>query len=163
MKSLIIYESVYGNTGKIAFVLRDALLAYGDAIALKPDNLIAEDLKDYDLILAGSPTQKFSMLPSIRAFLAEIPRAGLKGKKVAAFDTRVDVAKINNRFLSLMAKLFGYAAPGIASALRKKGGELLLPAEGFLVEDTEGPLTEGEEERARAWAGSLAQKAGGKT
>ncbi len=38
----------------------------------------------------------------------------------------------------------------------KAGGELAAPAEGFFVVDTEGPLQEGELERAAAWARQVA-------
>jgi hypothetical protein len=45
-----------------------------------------------------------------------------------------------------------YAAKGMVNKLKKQGGELIAPAEGFYVEDTEGPLVAGELERALAWA-----------
>jgi flavodoxin I len=49
-------------------------------------------------------------------------------------------------------KLFGYAAEPIAAKLQKKGGTLAAPPEGFFVGGTEGPLKEGELERAAQWA-----------
>ena len=48
-------------------------------------------------------------------------------------------------------KLFGYAAKPIADRLKKKGGELTIPPEGVYVKGTEGPLKEGELERAADW------------
>jgi hypothetical protein len=55
-----------------------------------------------------------------------------------------------------MVKLFGYAAKPIANRLTKKGGVLTMEPEGFFVEGTEGPLTDGELERAAAWAQRIA-------
>jgi hypothetical protein len=49
-------------------------------------------------------------------------------------------------------KLFGYAAKPIAYKLEKKGGSLVIPPEGFLVKASEGPLKDGELERAADWA-----------
>jgi hypothetical protein len=49
-------------------------------------------------------------------------------------------------------RVFGYAAKPISEKLRKKGGELIIAPEGFFVKDVEGPLKEGELERAAAWA-----------
>ena len=49
-------------------------------------------------------------------------------------------------------RLFGYAAKPIADRLQKRGGVLVVPPEGFYVEGTEGPLQEGELERASEWA-----------
>jgi hypothetical protein len=57
---------------------------------------------------------------------------------------------INTRFLYV--RTFGYAAKPIARSLTKKGGELHLPPEGFYVQGMEGPLVEGELERAEDWA-----------
>ena len=53
-------------------------------------------------------------------------------------------------------KLFGYAAEPIAARLEKKGGELAVPPEPFYVGGTEGPLLEGELERAEDWARQIA-------
>jgi flavodoxin len=49
----------------------------------------------------------------------------------------------------------GYAAKPIADKLKKKGGKLVLPPEGFFVQGSEGPLKEGEVERAAEWAKQL--------
>jgi hypothetical protein len=51
--------------------------------------------------------------------------------------------------------LIGYAAGRIASGLTSKGGRLIAKPEGFIVDGKEGPLKEGELERAAAWARSL--------
>lgn len=156
MKSLVIYESAFGNTEAIAFAIRDALLQYGEATAYKTGEFNPAQLSAYDLIVAGSPTQKFNMLPDMRTFLDTIPPGALAGRQVAAFDTRIDIHKVNNRFLTLMVKLFGYAAAPIARKLTKKGGKLRQDPAGFFVEDTKGPLTEGELIRAGKWAAGLA-------
>jgi hypothetical protein len=59
--------------------------------------------------------------------------------------------------LAFFVKLAGnaYAAKPIADALKKKGGKLMLTPEGFYVKGMEGPLLEGEIERAAAWAGQI--------
>ena len=80
---------------------------------------------------------------------------GLKGIKVAAFDTRISVVEANSNFLRVMVKLFGYAAKPIADKLIKKGGALVVTPEGFIVEGSEGPLKKGEIERAKDWASQI--------
>ena len=75
---------------------------------------------------------------------------------MAAFDTRLTQGNIDaTPVLPFFVKLFGYAAEPIAKELQKKGGVLVLPPEGFYVEGTEGPLVQGELERAATWAGKL--------
>lgn len=155
MTSLIIYESVFGNTALVAEAVREGLSLQGEAVALNYTEVKEADIARADLIVAGSPTQKFSTMPGIRKFIGDLPAGSLKGKLVTAFDTRIDVKKINNRFLTLMAGIFGYAASPLATQLRRKGGKLVVPAMGFFVDDTKGPLTEKEAERARTWAGAI--------
>ena len=79
---------------------------------------------------------------------------------MGGFDTRADVATVNNRVLTGMVKVFGYAAEHIDKALVKCGGrQAVLPA-GFFIEESEGPLREGELDRAKEWGKQAAGKAG---
>jgi len=50
----------------------------------------------------------------------------------------------------------GVAARGIARRLRQHGLDVV-STESFLVENTEGPLLEGELDRAREWGATLAR------
>jgi hypothetical protein len=54
-----------------------------------------------------------------------------------------------------MVKIFGYAAEPMAAKLKKKGGTVKNAPEGFIVGGTEGPLKDGELERAAAWTKEL--------
>ena len=81
--------------------------------------------------------------PGIRSWLSE---QGGDGRAAAAFDTRIDKSPA----------LTGSAARGIAKRLRGRGFELAAAPESFFVDDAEGPLAEGEIERARAWGRTLA-------
>jgi flavodoxin I len=75
--------------------------------------------------------------------------------KVAAFDTRIAVEDVKNGFLTFMVKIFGYAAKPIADGLKKTGGVLVVVPEGFFVKGSEGPLRDGELERAASWASQV--------
>jgi hypothetical protein len=59
---------------------------------------------------------------------------------------------IESAALRFIVKTGGYAARRIANRLKKCGGKLVVPPERFFVEGTEGPLKEGEVERAADWA-----------
>jgi hypothetical protein len=56
-----------------------------------------------------------------------------------------------------MADRFGYAANKIQKQLIAKGGEELGEPAWFLVDGMEGPLHEGEIDRAKEWAKKLIQ------
>ena len=74
--------------------------------------------------------------------------------QTAAFDTRVDTAS-SGLPLRLLMSVIGYAAPKIAKELSAHGGLQARPPEGFIVEGREGPLRDGELERAIEWARSV--------
>ncbi len=151
MKALVVYDSFFGNTEKIALAIGEALGSAGEVRVAKVDQVTPDQLKGLDVLLVGSPTRAFQPSPNIKAFLKAIPGGSLKGLRVAAFDTRAKVDEVNSGFLTFMVKLFGYAAEPMAKQLVKKGGTQAVPPAGFFVDGTEGPLKEGELERAAAW------------
>jgi flavodoxin len=148
MKTLVVYDSVFGNTEKIA---RAAAESAG-AEAVKVDAVGPEALQGVTLLIVGSPTRAFRPTPAISRFVKGLPRKALQGVSVTAFDTRMIVEEINNAFLTFMVSIFGYAAKPIADAMSKKGGTPVLEPEGFFVKNSEGPLKDGELQRAKDWS-----------
>jgi flavodoxin len=155
MKALVIYDSVFGNTEQTARAIGNALASGAQVETLRVTDVRPEQLAGLDLLVVGSPTRGFRPTPAISSFLGGLPAHALSGVRVAAFDTRVAVAEVGSRVLTGMVKFFGYAAEKIAARLQKKGGEQALPPEGFIVQEREGPLKEGELERAGEWAARL--------
>jgi flavodoxin len=141
MKALIVYDSVYGNTEKIAKAIGGAIA--GEVKVLYISEVNPAELKPFGLLIVGSPTQGGRPTPAIQDFLTNIPESAIKGIYVAAFDTR---------FSTRLVGIFGYAAGKIAESLKTKGGILIVSPEGFFVKGKEGPLKDGEEERAAEWA-----------
>jgi flavodoxin len=154
MKAMVVYDSIFGNTEQIAQAIGKALGSQEDVEILRVGNVKPEQLTGLTLLIVGSPTRGFRPTPAISNLLKSIPKNGLKGVKVAAFDTRFTMDEIESSIfiLPILVNIFGYAAKPIADRLKKKGGELAIPPEGFFVEGTEGPLKEGELERAADWA-----------
>ena len=153
MEILVIFDTFFGNTEQIADSIGKAMAA--DAQVFRIGDVTQDQLAGLDYLVVGSPTRAFKATKPIIDFLNNLPSGSLKGVKVAAFDTRMDVKKVNNRFLTFMAGIFGYAAKPIADRLTKKGGSLVAEAKGFMVLDSEGPLMDGELERAGKWAEGL--------
>jgi flavodoxin I len=151
MKALIVYDSFFGNTQKIAEAIGKALGGKVTVPVVKVADVKPEELLHLDYLIFGSPTRAFQPSPAITKILKGIPSSGLKGSKVAAFDTRISVEDTPVAILRFFSKIFGYAAKTMAGNLVKKGGTLAVPPEGFFVKGSEGPLKEGELERASAW------------
>ncbi|MCJ7623241.1 MAG: flavodoxin family protein [Anaerolineaceae bacterium] len=153
MKAMVVYDSFFGNTEKIAKAIGAALGSPEDVDLLRAGDVKPEQLAGLDYLIVGSPTRKFSASPATNVLLKSIPKNGLKGVKVAAFDTRFPMSEIEKTpILLFFVKIFGYAAEPVSKRLTKKGAELALPPQGFFVDGVEGPLTEGELERAGDWA-----------
>jgi flavodoxin I len=161
MKTLVVYDSFFGNTEKVAQAIGAAAGAEGEVAVLRVGEVRDRHLAGLDLLLVGSPTRAFRPSPAIKDWLKSLPPHGLDGVAIAAFDTRLDVAQVNSRLLTLLARLFGYAARPMADGLVRKGGRQAVPPEGFIVEGSEGPLTDGELERATAWAQQVLEAARG--
>ena len=145
MKTLVVYDSVHGNTEKIAQAIGEAIA--GEVEVLRLGEVNPSELGTFDLLIIGSPTHGGRPTPAMQDFLGKVQALALEGVNLAAFDTR-----LSKRWVGI----FGYAAGRIAGSLKGKGVSLIGSPEGFFVKGTEGPLKEGEVERAAAWAKEIA-------
>lgn len=149
IKALVIYDSTFGNTEKVAKAIGSSISAPVKPIKdVKPN-----EFNGFDLLFVGSPTQGGRPTQAVQDFLNKIPDGALKNTTVAAFDTRF--AKDEHGFgLKVLMAIIDFAAPKIAVSLEEKGGQVA-GKEGFIVADKEGPLAPGELERAKTWAKAL--------
>jgi len=148
MKTLVIYDSVHGNTRKIAEAIGEAVS--GEIEVQSAGEVDISRLENFDLLFVGAPTHGGRATKAMQEFLDKVQANALKGTNVAAFDTRLTARWV---------RIFGYAAGRIAGALKEKGGALIGSPAGFFVKGTEGPLKESELERAAAWAREIVKGA----
>jgi Flavodoxin len=164
MRTLVVFESMFGNTERIARAIAAGLEKYADVETYEVHAVPPQAVQTADLIVAGGPTHAFSMSrPSTRADAAKqgAPTqdravglrewlAGLdptpKSVLVATFDTRVDKVR----------HLPGSAAKSAWKAVRRLGYRTADKPHSFYVSDTTGPLLQGEVDRAQGWGEALA-------
>ena len=156
MKILVVYDSVFGNTEKVAQAIGGAVESEHSVETVKAGEVSQQQMSGVNLLVVGSPTRAFTATKATKSFINGIPRQSLAGVKVAGFDTRLSTADVNSKVLNGLVKVFGYAAKPISDGLAKKGGNVIAEPEGFIVVDSEGPMKEGELERAAEWAKKLA-------
>jgi flavodoxin len=157
MNTLIVYDSQFGNTERIARAIAGRL---GSARLLRVEEADALDRTECDLLIAAGPTQRQKASPAMQAWLERIPRGALKDLPVAAFDTRYRMS----RFLS------GSSAVRITSRLKRAGARLVVPPESFFMQRDVPPgekrrhemerLEPGEEKRATEWAAGILERMG---
>ena len=165
MRGFVVYESLFGNTARVAQAVADGMKKrldvelHGVAEGLRPGRT--------DLLVMGGPTHAFSMSRTstredavkqgangdstmgLREWLEELPDGN--DTLFAAFDTRVEIVR----------RLPGSAAKAAAKVARKRGYQPLTRPESFYVQDTPGPLLHGEVQRAEVWGAQLAESMAG--
>lgn len=150
MNALIVYFSKFGHTQRIAERIADTLAIQGSVRTISSDQLTINDLKGVDLIVMGSPTHNMNLPKVVKPVFERLPRRILPGTPVAAFDTSYKMSPILARFT---------AAKRLVKKLRRLGGKSIISPETFYVMEREGPLYNGEMERAQDWAGSILKRA----
>ncbi|WP_224701126.1 flavodoxin family protein [Devosia aquimaris] len=157
MTVLIVHDSIYGNTASIATAMAQAL-QHDYTVRLEAVNPgHVPDLTNVDMLIVGSPTRGFRPTHSIQEVLEALPEAALSGLRAAAFDTRLDLETIQPAPLRWVIEVGGYAAQTIERRLTTRGCHIVGEATGFLVLGTEGPLKDGELERAASWARAMVE------
>lgn len=148
MNTLVIYDSQYGNTERIAVAIADALRAHSDVQAIRVNQVQSVEFQGTDLLILGSPTQGWKATPATLSFLRRLSPAQLRGVAIACFDTRFQ----KPRWLT------GSAAGVMAKEFQRMDVPLLMSPESFFVKGTEGPLEAGELDRATKWAQMLIKR-----
>jgi flavodoxin len=149
MNTLVLYESEFGNTKKIADYIGKSLEAHGPVRVTPIGSYNPSFLEGVDLLFVGGPTQAHSMTVNMRHFLDKLVSKPA-GIEAAAFDTRIKGPVF----------LWGSAAKEIDSRLRGAGFGTVTEPESFLVTLGKAPvLYPGEDARAAAWAAAVADRA----
>ncbi len=157
MNILIVYDTVFGNTEKIAQAMGNAVKSKSFVRVIPAAEFTAAQLAETDLLIIGSPTRQFRATPAIMASIAAMPLEGIMGKKAAVFDTRINLEDIKSPVFRFIVKTGGFATKKIADALKKKQAAIVNEPEGFFISgDQENTvLKEGELDRAAKWAEQL--------
>ena len=148
MKTLVTYDSVYGNTEIVARAIAAALP--GEVEVQRVGQVQIGGLETIDLLVIGSPTHGAMPTEAAQALVDRIGPPPREGSRVATFDTRLT--------WPFLERWGGFAASKMAEALEGKGWMIIGEPGGFFVRGLKkGPLKKGEVERASAWAKALVE------
>jgi NAD(P)H dehydrogenase (quinone) len=147
-KVIIVYESVYGNTKKIAEAISEGInnIEGVECVVKKTGEIHTDDLCDYDAILFGCPNHDQGPALNLVKFIDRAAIVHLKAKIGAAFDTYtggnkdVAVTKLETK---IQEKLPGVSLEGKLSAK---------------VTGRKGPLADDEESRALDFGTQFAKR-----
>jgi flavodoxin I len=145
MKTLVVYDSLYGNTEKIARAIAAAIP--DEVQVLRVGQANTAELQNADLLVIGSPTHGALPTEAVQGLMTRIGSPTREGAQAATFDTRLTWGFLRR---------YGFAADKLADMLREKGWMLVGEPGGFFVRGLKkGPLKRGEADRAAAWARGL--------
>lgn len=150
MRTLVVYDSFFGNTEQLAVAMARALAIHGPARSAHVNETPYTQLRDVDLLILGCPTQTWNLTPDMKVWLERAPRELLRGPRVACFDTRARLPFFLGR----------RAAPLMTRYLRQRGVTAVAPPQGFWIQDRARRLEAGECDRAAAWAAALGEQFG---
>jgi len=136
-KAIVIYDTGFGNTEKIARALARGIEKQGVKVdCVNVDEVDVDKLVEYDFLAIGGPTHMHGVSKPMKAFFGKMKSLDIGGGiRAFAFDTRLD---------SWWA---GSAAKGIEKSLKKLGMKIVKSRESAIVKGREGPLEEGIEEK----------------
>jgi flavodoxin len=151
MQTLVIYDSKFGNTEKIAeAIARGAGTTGGVRVMSTAEATVTQGpAVSPDLVFIGGPTQRRGASPALTAFLRTVPDS-IRRVPVAPFDTRYRGPQL----------VMGSAAAEVAKVTKRSGTSTVAGPESFFV-GRGGPmerqtLESGEIERAEAWGRDVA-------
>jgi flavodoxin len=146
-KAIIVYESKYGNTRRVAEAIAEGMGAVSgtEAVLRELKEVDRNGLKDFDAVVVGSPNHIGTATRSIRKFIGEMGKLDFEGKTVAVFDT-------------YMGGDFEKAVRKMEKSVREKVAGVKLPVPGLSirVDKMKGPVTGGEMPRAREFGEKVA-------
>jgi menaquinone-dependent protoporphyrinogen IX oxidase len=148
MKGIVVYDSSYGSTKKIAETIAETLKESGieaDVFYVKDAKKLG--IKDYNFLVIGSPTRFGTMSFTVKSNLGKVKSEEWANKPFAAFDTELP---------QNIERKEGSAAEKITEKLKEKQMNQLLPVLKAVVLGLKGQLKEGEIERAKEYARALA-------
>lgn len=137
MKTLVVYDSNFGNTKQVADVISKTIGGNNKSISVKDFN--ESDLNNVELLIFGSPITGWRPSEASLNLIDKLD-GKLKGICFTTFDTRLKIF------------VHGDAKEKLAKHLSDFGAKLIFEPQAFYVKGKEGPLYEGELEKAAKWA-----------
>ena len=158
VKVLIVYDSKYGNTEKVAKCIEDGISS------IEGNEVMVSNVKDvklkkddsYDLLLVGSPVHFGKHVGSIKKFINKLPKTQSKVNAYAIFDTYMgDDSETTEggicSYTKMVDKLEGQINETLSSTKK------LSPGLSIKVNGMKGPIADGELPKCKEFGRNLVQ------
>ncbi|MEM3666969.1 MAG: flavodoxin domain-containing protein [Candidatus Bathyarchaeia archaeon] len=147
MKVIIVYESKYGNTMRVAETIIEGMNEIGgiEASLSGLEEIDFNKIPSYDVILIGSPNHIGGPTRGIKGFIDKLGELRLEGKKFVVFDTYM--GKDFEKAVKKMEKQVNEKVPGL---------KRLAPGLSIKVQGIKGPIVEGELQKCKEFGKKIA-------
>jgi len=148
VKVIVVYESKYGNTKRVAKTIMEGIREVQDAETVLNElkEVDLNKIAEYDVILIGSPNHYGGPTKSISEFIDKLEKLNLDGRHFAVFDTYLGKG------------FFEKAARKMEKRIKEKvpGLKQIDPLLSIAVQGSEGPIVEGELPRCKEFGKRIA-------
>jgi menaquinone-dependent protoporphyrinogen IX oxidase len=135
MKSLVVYDSYFGNTELVAKTINETLKKEGSSKLIHVSEASDLDIEDFDLVVIGSPTRYYKPTKPIVQFVREAKSYEIQ---IALFDTRMDAE--DHWILGPAERILGFAADTMANIVDMGQAQMDVEPLGVYVKNTQGPI-----------------------
>lgn len=135
MKSLVVYDSYFGNTELVAKTIYKTLQKAGSSRLIHVSEASNLDIDTFNLVVVGSPTRYYKPTKPIVQFVREVKSYDIQ---MALFDTRMDAE--NHWILGPAERMLGFAADTMASIVDMGRAQMDVEPLGVYVKTTKGPV-----------------------
>lgn len=144
MKTLVLYDSNFGNTKIIAEEIAKKI---GNGVKLSSvKQFDGKDIDDLDLLIIGCPINGWRPTEATFGAINLLKDKLKNGLKYTTFDTRMKIF------------IHGDAKEQLSQILTKAGGKLIFEPQAFYVSRKMGPLYDGELEKVDSWTKLILSK-----
>ncbi len=148
VKVIVVYESKYGNTKRVAETIMEGIREVQGAVTVLNElkEVDLNKIADYDVILIGSPNHYGGPTKSVSEFIDKLEKLNLDGKHFAVFDTYLGKGFFE-KAAKKMEKRINEKVPGLKQ---------IAPRLSIAVQGSKGPIVEGEFSKCREFGKIIA-------
>jgi len=148
VKAIVIYESKYGNTKRVAEAIVEGIREVQgvETVLNELEKVDFNKIAEYDVILIGSPNHYGGPTENVWEFIDKLEKLNLDGKRFAVFDTYLGKGFFE-KAAKKMEKRINEKVPGL-----KQIGPMLSIA----VQGSKGPIVEGELPKSKEFGKKIA-------
>jgi len=148
VKVIVVYESKYGNTKRVAKTIMEGVREVQGAktVVNELKEVDLNKIAEYDVILIGSPNHYGGPTKSVSEFIDKLEKLNLDGRHFAVFDTYLGKGFFE-KAAKRMEKRINEKVPGLKQ---------IAPMLSIAVQGSMGPIVEGELPKCKEFGKKIA-------